>query len=67
MKVLSSKKYEYVGTCGIYHLFKCTIPHNSREIVCVEEARLLKEDGSSDFYNTISEKKIEYPMEVFAV
>jgi hypothetical protein len=67
MKVLSSKKYEYIGTCGIYHLFRCTIQHNSKEIVCVEEARLLKEDGSSVFYNTIPVKELKYEMEAFAV
>lgn len=67
MKTIPANKYEYLGTCGKYHMFKLIIDCQSKEIICVEEARLLKADGSSVFYNTISNKKLEYPMEAFAV
>lgn len=67
MKTIPANKYEYLGTCGKYHMFKLTLNCRSKEIICVEEARLLKDDGSSVFFNTISDKKLEYPMETFAV
>lgn len=68
MKTLSAKKYQYIGKCGIYHMFRLCLTSQSKEIVCVEEARLLKDDGSSEFFNTISpSEKLEFPMSTFAV
>lgn len=67
MKVIPESKYEYVGTCGKYHLFRCTLDHVSAEIICVEEARFLKKDGSNRFYNTIPQQEIVYDTKAFAV
>lgn len=65
MKTISENKYSYEGTMGKYHLFKCIVPGFSSEILCVEEARYVKTDGTSRFFNTIKAYNEKMNVEIF--
>lgn len=52
MKTLDSKNYQYLGQFQGWYVFQCTKKNFTKEVLFLEEARVVEDDGSSTFYNS---------------
>lgn len=53
MKTLTAKSYRYVGIKDGWHVFECTKSDFDREMLLLERARMIMEDGTSVFYDPV--------------
>lgn len=63
MKTLNAKEYQYLGVKDTWHVFKCVKSNFDPEVLFLYRARVIKEDGSSRFYDPIN-PIAEYSVEV---
>lgn len=53
MKVLHEKSYKYLGVVQDFHAFECVKVNFDSEILLLERAKMIKEDGTCVYFDPI--------------
>lgn len=53
MKVLHEKSYKYLGVVQDFHAFECVKVNFDSEILLLERAKMIKEDGTCVYFDPV--------------
>lgn len=64
MKVLHEKYYKYLGVIQDFHAFECTKVNFDTEILLLERAKMIKEDGTSIYFDPVHSRSMKENVKV---
>lgn len=65
MKALHESKYKYLGTLQGKHVFQNIIQPEDAEVILINRARFVKNDGSSIYFDPVSDDRSSVQLEQF--
>lgn len=64
MKVLHEKSYRYIGVVQDFHAFECIKVNFDTEILLLERAKMIKEDGTCIYFDPIHSRSVKEDVKV---